>query len=187
MFYLTVIISATALTALFNILLSPISAESIHYFCLSSCVGTISIIAIDGLFALLIRRLLPKSWFLPNKKIFTVSKKEHRFYQKLKIKSWKDKVPELGGFTSFHKDKLVSVNDKDYLERFLLESNYGFIIHLSNALFGFLIAFLPFCSRPSVWIPIFIVNFVLSLLPAFILRFTSYTLLRLYNRTENNQ
>ena len=187
MLYLTVIILATALTAAVNILLSPITAQNIYSVCLSSLSATISVILIDGLGALIIRRLFPKSLFAPHRKIFTVSKNEYQFYRKLKIKSWKDKIPELGGFTNFHKNKLASASDQSYLERFLLESNYGVIIHIQNAIFGFLILFIPVCSSPSIWIPVFIVNFILSLLPVAVLRHNSYTLLRLYNRALNNQ
>jgi hypothetical protein len=146
--------------------------------------ATVAIFALDGISALIIRRLTPEKWYAPPKNIFKVSKNERDFYTKIKIKSWKDKVPEWGGFTNFHKDKLESQTDPAYLERFLVESNYGVIIHLSNAILGFLIAFIPFCSSPSIWIPVFSVNFILSLMPAAILRYTSYTLLRLYERSR---
>ena len=70
--------------------------------------------------------------------------------------------------------------------KFLLEANFGVIIHLENALFGFLIAFIPPCSSPSIWIPVSAVNFVLSMLPVFVLRFTSHTLKKLYIRSKKN-
>ncbi len=187
MLYLIVIILATALSAAINILLSSMTAENIYYISLSSLIATISVILIDGLGALIIRRLFPKSLFAPHRKIFAVSKNEYQFYRKLKIKRWKDKIPELGGFTSFHKDKLASTSSPSYLERFLLESNYGVIIHIQNAIFGFLILFIPFCHSPSIWVPVFIVNFILSLLPVAVLRYNSYTLLRLYNRALKKQ
>ena len=53
------------------------------------------------------------------------------------------------------------------------------------AIFGFLILFLPFSRSAGIWIPVFAVNFVLSILPVFILRYVSYTLQRLYTRTQN--
>ena len=101
----------------------------------------------------------------------------------MKIKKWKDRVPELGMFTGFSKSEIKSSDDPQYLGRFLLEANYGVIIHLANAVFGFVIAFIPFCSAPSIWIPIYAVNFVLSILPVFILRYTSCTLLKLYKKS----
>ena len=91
-------------------------------------------------------------------------------------------MPELGCFTGFSKRNIEKTDDVDYLSRFLTESNYGVVIHLANALFGFVIAFIPICSSPSVWIPIYVINFVLSMLPVFILRYTEYTLYHLYKR-----
>lgn len=184
MFYVIVIIAAVLLTSAVNILcILPATLLDIEKIVLSVSLGAIAVIIIDGIFALLIRRLTPKSWFSAGRKGFQVSKTEYQLYRKLKIKTWKDKIPELGGFTGFHKDKLESADNTAYLERFLLESNYGVIIHLANAIFGFFVAFIPPCSSPSIWIPVFAVNFILSMLPVFVLRFNTYTLSRLYQRS----
>lgn len=181
MFYIIIIISAVLIISLTNFLCGY--PASLLEILLNTSLGTIAVIAVDGIFAFIIRRLTPISWFAPLGKIFTVSDKEAKFYRKIKIKAWKDMVPELGGFTSFSKSEISDPNDSQYLARFLTESNYGVIIHIANALLGFLIAFFPFCSSPSIWIPIFAVNFVLSLLPVFVLRFTSHTLAKLYKRS----
>ena len=61
------------------------------------------------------------------------------------------------------------------------------IIHLANAALGFLIAFIPFCSSPSIWIPVFAVNFILSLMPVAVLRYTNHTLVALYERSEKKK
>ena len=68
------------------------------------------------------------------------------------------------------------------IERFIVEANYGVIIHIANAILGALVVLIPFCSSPSIWIPIFTVNFILSLLPVAVLRYTSYTLQNLHAR-----
>ena len=149
--------------------------------------GVASVIALDGVVAILIRRLLPTSWFSADRECFFVGKRERDLYRRLGIKRWKELVPELGGFTGFHKNKLQSVSDLRYLERFLVESNYGVVIHLANAVLGFLIFFLPFCSAASIWVPIFAVNFFLSLMPVAVLRYTCYTLQRLYKRSANRK
>lgn len=162
-----------------------LAPSNLLWLSIDTVTGVIAIIAWDGLMAFFIRRLLPMSWFSPGKKLFRVSKKEKKFYQIIKIKSWKDKIPELGGFTSFHKNELSSSNDIEYLKRFITESNYGVIIHIENALLGFLIFLIPLCSAPSIWVPIFAVNFVLSMLPVFVLRYVTYTLNRLYNKQIN--
>lgn len=184
MYYLIAIFISIIITVCVNLLFFlPFTVENLILTAGAVCIGAVAAFAIDGISAFILRRLTPKSWYRPNRRIFTVSKKEKNFYNKLKIKSWKDKVPELGGFTSFHKNELKSESDPVYLERFILEANYGVIIHIANALLGVLIVFIPFCNAPSVCIPVIVVNFILSILPVFILRYTSYTLLRLYNRS----
>ena len=181
--YILVISISTVIIILSNFFGSGnLELNNLLHLSIDTVIGVIAVIAWDGLMAFLIRRALPMSWFSPGKKIFNVSKKEKKFYQSIKIKSWKDKIPELGGFTSFHKNELSSSNDVEYLKRFIVESNYGVVIHIENALLGFMIFLIPMCSAPSIWIPIFAVNFVLSMLPVFVLRYVTHTLNRLYEK-----
>ncbi len=184
MLYLIIIIVSTAIITLANFLFSAsLDANNFSNTILSVLVGVIAVIAEDGISALIIRRLTPKSWFSPEKRFFAVSKKERNFYRSLKIKKWKNAIPELGLFTGFSKSELRDTSDKQYLSRFLLEANYGVVIHLANGILGFVIMFIPLCSPPGIWIPIFCVNLLLSLLPIMILRYTSYTLEKLYKRS----
>lgn len=186
MLYLIIIGVAIIVITAANLLFAlPITVADALMMLISVTVGAVAAFAIDGISALIIRRLTPKKWYVDGKRIFTVSKREKNFYNKLHIKAWKDKIPELGGFTSFHKDKLESVSDADYLRRFILEANFGVVIHIANALLGVLVAFVPLCHSPSVWIPVFAVNFILSLLPVAVLRYTSYYLLRMLKRSES--
>ena len=188
MLYLIIIFMTIIATAGGNLLLSPpVTPEKAGAALFATALGALAVFLIDAISALIIRRLTPKKLYLPSKKIFKVSKRERNFYRAIKIKAWKDHVPELGGFTSFHKDKLESNSDAEYLERFIIEANYGVVIHLANALLGFLILFIPFCSSPTIWIPIFAVNFVLSILPVFILRYTLYSLQNLYSRAAKRK
>ncbi len=184
MFYIITILVSACLIIAANVAFFPFSWELLGSFSLSVAIGVAAVIAVDGIFALVIRRLTPTSWYHPKNELFTVSKSERELYHRLKIKKWKDLVPELGLFTGFSKSEVKDTGDSAYLERFLIESNYGMVIHTANALFGFLIMFIPRCSSPSVWIPIFAVNFVLSLMPVAVLRYTGYTLLRLYKRSK---
>ncbi len=124
-----------------------------------------------------------KRMFAPSAPSFSVSKRERALYRKLHVNEWKDLIPELGGFTSFHKSEFTSPSDASYLARFLLESNYGVAIHLANAALGFLILLLPWCSELAIGLPIALVNLVLSLLPVAILRFNTAPLRSLYARS----
>ena len=184
-YFITILISAILIIA-GNLIFVPFSIGALLSLTVSVTIGAVGVFAIDGIFAFLIRRLTPKAWYMPSRRIFDVPKKEYKLYQKLGVKNWTRFVPELGGFTGFHKDSVGNINDTSYLERFVYEANYGVVIHLENAIFGFLIMFLPLVDRPSVWIPIYIVNFVLSMMPVCILRFNNYTLTKLYKRSLKN-
>lgn len=180
MFYIAVITGANLIIALKNALLFKDS------FTCSLCISitaTVFLIAIDGLSALLIR-LMPESWFSPDVALFSVGQKERSFYKKIGVKHWKHLVPELGLFTGFHKDKLQSTNNPHYLKRFILESNYGVIIHLANGILGFIILLFPFLGGISIALPSAFVNLILSIMPIIILRFNTPILMRLYKKVH---
>ena len=182
MFYIITISGATLIIALINALCDPLFGLSVlGEYLLFTVLGVASVIAIDGIFAFVIRRM-PEAWFAPEAPIFTVGKGERSLYRKLKINAWKKYVPELGCFTGFHKDKVRSPNDSAYLGRFLLESNYGVAGHLAGASLGYLILFLPFLKPLPMALPIAVVNMILSLLPTMILRFNTPALRKLYRR-----
>lgn len=177
MLYIILILLSTFLVALINIYCNAFG-YSWWMLLVFSVLSTICVIIIDGITALIIRHL-PEKWFRYEKKIFNVSKKEVAFYRFLNIKAWKDKVPELGGFTSFHKDKIQDPTSVQYIERFLLEIDYGWVIHIISVFTGFLILLMDYkifiggnmSVGLSIGIPIAVINAILNLLPAFILRY----------------
>lgn len=182
MFYLVFIIAATFVVAVVNYLADGVmTLEAFALQMLFASVGTLSAFIIDGILAFIVRRL-PNRWFSPDVKLFSVKEKERNFYRRLKIGAWKDYVPELGGFTGFHKNKLETSSDARYLARFLMESNYGVLGHIAGAIFGFAILFIPYVGRPSIALPIAIINAILSILPTMILRYHTPPLQRLYRR-----
>lgn len=183
MTYVIIISVSALLIAIGNFLAGgTYTALAFGALLLTTFVGVFAVIAIDGVFAFLIRRL-PEKWFAPTKRIFSVSEKEVRFYKRTRIAKWKKHVPELGCFTGFHKDKLRETKSSTYLERFLLESNYGVAGHIAGALAGFLLLFARILRPRSVTLPIAIVNFVLNLLPTAVLRSNIPALRRLYARS----
>lgn len=185
MLYVILILTADILITLGNLLATGAWAAWLHVAC-KVVVATVAVIAVDGITAFVVRRF-PGKWFRPGLAFYDVSSKERKFYQHLGIKKWKNRVPELGMFTGFHKDHLQDAKDVSYLERFLLESNYGFVIHLVNAMFGFFILCLPYCGAAQYALPVALVNFVLSLMPAAILRYNTPGLFRLYQRAKGNR
>ncbi len=123
-----------------------------------------------------------------NKKFFEVSKKERKFYEKIGIKCWKDKVLELGAIGGFSKSKLKSTNDIEYIDRFLIENYKGVVVHIFNIIFGFAImAIPPFKYSLCVGLPVAIVNAFLGLLPIFVLRYNIPKLQAVKKRIERNE
>ena len=137
-------------------------------------------VAWDGIFATLIRRAMPARWFSKDMKLYQVSKTECKIYEALGIKHWKDRVLELGMFTSFSKKKVSDPNNPEYLERFILESNYGAAIHFWNFVLGFVpMLFFPENIALRFILPAAIANSILSILPLMILRYNTPRLTRL--------
>lgn len=180
MFYLFTVVIATISIAIANFLYDGVydlASFAVHFGI--TAFGVVAVVLIDAIFAFLTRRL-PEAWFGPEAKLFSVGKGEKLFYRKTKINVWKKYVPEWGCFTGFHKDKLQSPAESSYLSRFLLESNYGVLGHITGALFGYLIMLIPILRPISVALPIAIVNMILNLLPTMILRANTPALRRLY-------
>ena len=117
------------------------------------------------------RWLLPKKWFNSPKKFFSAGKKEARFYEKLGIKKWKDRIPEFGGFTSFSKSKIFDPKNNEYVIRYITEANYGVMVHITGMVFGFLIIFI----LPKFWylvgLPVAVINLIYNALSLVILRY----------------
>ena len=146
--------------------------------------AAVAAIAVDGLFAFLIRRL-PAKWFSCEKRGFAAFPKEKKFYEKLRIRKWKDKIPELGQFTNFHKNKIAEPKNNAYLERYMLEAAYGEVIHFAGVFAGFLvILFFPFRFILCLTLPVAIVNIFFNLPSLFILRYNYYKLRVLYDANE---
>lgn len=143
--------------------------------------------AIDGLFAFITSKY-PKKWFRKDKKVFQVSSFEKNFLNFLKVKRWKDKVWELGGLGGFKKDKIYDANDPKYIERFIVESNVGVIVHYNGVVFGLLSIFLvPFRFLFTISLPITCVNILLNMMSIWVLRYNTPKLHIALKRAERNQ
>lgn len=142
-----------------------------------TALATVVVMLVDALTAT-ICRLLPAKCANPEKKIFQVSAKEKKFYEKLKIRKWKDRVPEIGQFTGFRKNKIVDPKSVEYLDRFLLEACYGEIGHITSCITSYLILLLfPLYKLWfAVAIPVATVSLLLNLPSFCILRYNSYKL-----------
>ena len=139
--------------------------------------GVVAVILVDAITACLCRAL-PMRCANIEKSIFKVGQKEKRFYEKCKIRKWKDLIPEIGHFTGFRKNKIAQPNSVEYIDRFLLEIAYGQIVHTVSVLTGFGILFLfpIFNNWLKISIPVAAINGILNVFPTFVLRYNSYKL-----------
>lgn len=186
-FYLISIIGMDALICVLNLLFNKFNLSSIHII-LASVLGALGVIFIDAIVALFVRRVLPEKYFTYKNQKFCASKKECKFYEKIGIKNWKDKVVELGMFTNFSKKSVANPESKEYVERFILECNYGSEIHILSVFIGYvLIFFYPLKYALCFALPIATVNAFLNLLPFMILRYNVERLSRLRNILEKKE
>ena len=130
----------------------------------------VGMIAINGLVALICCKILPKKWFNSDSKLYNPSKKECKFYEKIGIKKWKDKNIDLGQLNGFKKDRIE--NDSEYIERFILENNMGFVEHFISVIVSVLAMFiLPIRFWLPTALPIVITTLILNIIPIMILRY----------------
>lgn len=146
----------------------------------------IYVIIIDGLTATIVHHL-PKKIADPYR--FTTRKWEKKFFNFIKIKKWKDYIPEIGEATvDFAKDKLQTNSDSSYLYLFLIEMGYAEIIHIVSFFTGFLIIFLiPLRYALFIGLPVGIINIIFNLLSALIQRYNRPKLLIVYERTKKKE
>ena len=184
--YLISIIGGDLIIFILNYFFNP--AITLKWLIIGTAIAPVALIAWDGIVATFIRRALPAKWYDYKVEWRKVSDKECKFYDALNIKAWKDKVLELGVFTSFSKKKIANPRSREYMEQFILECNYGWSIHLWNAILGFLlIPVYPAAFRLPVILPACCINFVLSMLPFMILRYNLPRLHRARNVLEKKE
>lgn len=188
MLYSIVIIVCMALIAGANMLFNPLYQDQVWIYILFTIGFTVMAVVIDGIVAFVIRKM-PEKLFEKNKGIFKTGERELAFYEFLRVKKWKDYVPELGCFTGFHKNKLANPFDNKYIWRFIIESRYGVAIHFYSVPTSFLLLLLDwrmYSGESNIWLtiglPVAIINAILIVLPAFILKYNLPRLLRIYDK-----
>lgn len=181
LYLITISILALLGSVIFGIVLEiPFYMSMIIMF-----VGIIAEIAVDGATAA-ICRAMPRGVADYTKKIFSVSKREKMFYERLRIRSWKGKIPEIGHLTGFRKNKIAEPRNPEYIKRFLYEICYGEIGH-TISIFSGCLPILFAIAMPSYLaygIYIAVVNAVLNLLPVIVLRYNGYYLTSMFKRLK---
>ena len=168
--YLTVIGVAMAIISAVNI---AFQTAQWYFIILLVTVCTALQFALDGLIAIIINKL-PNKLFGVENPLYQVSEAEKKLYSKLKVRSWKDKVWELGGLGGFSKKSLTDPNSPEYIERFIIECNKGVLTHRLSYPIGFLpMLFIPNVCAFSIALPVAVVNLFLNILPTLALRYNT--------------
>ncbi len=178
-YILSIVVSMAMIIAL-NMMF-PVAFIAPWLVVLLTIAATVTAIAVDGLVAFLIRRL-PERWFDYKRRFFNVEKSEQRFYKFIGVKKWRKLVIELGVFTNFSKSHFTDPNNPEYTARFLLESCYGVIIHISDIIVGFTVMAIYPPAALRIGLPVAIVNAVLNLLPIFVLRYNTPKIKSIHER-----
>lgn len=186
--YLTVISIAMLIISVANILLGTASWYNII---IAVILCTALQFALDGAIAIVINKM-PDRWYGVNHPLYQVSDREKRFYQKIKVRSWKDKVWELGGLGGFSKKSLLDPNSPEYIEKFIIECNKGVLTHRLSYPIGFLpMLFIPGVCAWTIACPVAVVNLFLNILPTIVLRYNTpklkAVLQRMQRKTEQSK
>ena len=181
-----IIISACVISA--SVIIS--SAFSVSFWGTLGLISllTVAVIIIDAITAT-VCRLLPAKYADFEKKQYTVTSKEKMFYEKIKIRAWKEKVPEIGHFTGFRKNKIAEPDNPEYVKRFLTEICYGELGHFYSVFTGFSLVITAVLGGIylSASLTVSFVNGLLNILPIMVLRYNSYKLKTLYKRLQTKR
>jgi hypothetical protein len=192
MFYIiTIAVSIIIIIVLNYFISTQIFGFGIWFIIACTLITALAIFALDALVAYLINKFAKKKVNI-TAKYFIVSRKEKMFWQKLGVKKYKASLPDLGKLGDFPKNKIQKPNDKEYIKQYILESCAGEVNHLISMFIGIVVIFIfPLKYILCFGIPVFIVNFVLNLLPIAALRYNRFLLNNLYIRlnriTETHQ
>ena len=183
-FYLTVIGIAMLVISVINIILGTAAWYNIIILVV---VCTALQFALDGLIAIIINKM-PDKLFDAENSLYNVSEFEKTLYKRIKVRSWKDKVWELGGLGGFSKKNLASPSSPEYIEKFIIECNKGVLTHRLSYPIGFLpMLFIPNICALSIAFPVAMVNLFLNILPTLALRYNTPKLHAMLKRMNRNR
>ncbi|MBE6573705.1 MAG: hypothetical protein E7652_04840 [Ruminococcaceae bacterium] len=181
--YLTVIGFAMLIISVINIILGTAYVYSII---LLVVICTALQFLLDGLIAIVIN-IMPDKYFGADNRLYNVSELEKRLYKRLKVRSWKDKVWELGGLGGFSKKSLEKPDSVEYIEKFIIECNKGVLTHRLSYPIGFLpMLFTSGICTFTIALPVALVNLFLNILPTLVLRYNTPKLKAMMKRMTRN-
>ena len=148
-------------------------------------ISLLVLVVIDSVCALFVRYCLPKKVFNPFLKGYRVGKFERKFYERIGVRKWKDRIPEAGQlFANFAKTEIADMTNNEYVYKFMSETIYAEIMHWLSAIFSFLIVFIDLSLALTVALPLIVGNMILNILPVIVQRYNRPKLMVLYQRNE---
>ena len=177
--YFTTIGIAMALISAVNI---AFGTAAWYYVLISVVWCTALQFVLDGVVAFSVR-MTPNRLYGIDNPLFHITEWEKELYKRLRVRSWKDKVWELGGLGGFSKKSMASTNDPEYIKKFIVECNRGVATHRLSYPVGF-VAMLTLKGTCvfTVALPVALVNLYLNILPTLVLRYNTPKLKTLYER-----
>ena len=177
--YFTTIGIAMALISAVNI---AFGTAAWYYVLISVVWCTALQFVLDGVVAFSVRMTPDRLYGIDNL-LFHITEWEKELYKRLRVRSWKDKVWELGGLGGFSKKSMASTNDPEYIKKFIVECNRGVATHRLSYPVGF-VAMLTLKGTCvfTVALPVALVNLYLNILPTLVLRYNTPKLKTLYER-----
>ena len=186
-YYLFVILAGPFLIALIALLAGG-TGEALPMLTLSAYFVTAAAFLIDALVAILVRKLARGCATDPYARFYSVSKKEKKVHKFLRVRKWRDKIPEMGGLLVGFQKKKLEKDTPEYLLFFLKETCYAELMHLISAILGFAVVFLlPLRFALPVSLPVALVNFVLNMMPVLVQRYVRSHMIPLYERSKRRK
>jgi glycosyl-4,4'-diaponeurosporenoate acyltransferase len=97
--------------------------------------------------------------FNKNRRIFIVSEKEIKFYRKIRLHVWKDKLPQFN--KGFNKRNLPNTISKEYLELYIYVTCQAEFAHYMVIILGYFSVFFSLLTKnKEYWIFILIATFI---------------------------
>lgn len=151
-------------------------------------ISLLVLVVIDAICALFVRYCLPKKVFNPFLKAYKIGKNERKFYERIGIKKWKDRIPEAGQlFANFSKTEISDMTNNQYVHKFLTETIYAELMHWLSAILSFLIIFIDLSIALYVALPLVVGNMILNIMPILVQRYNRPKLMVLYERNKRNE
>ena len=148
----------------------------------------VAIVCLPAIVVAILVRIIPRTFYNPKNKIFSVRKGEDKLFAKLNVKKWKEKIPEAGKTGGFARDHIYEPRNPDYIKKYIIEGCIAEALHTLSILWGFVsLIFLPKHLILPMGVPLTLFNFFVHFFPMLIQRYMRPRLLKTLERLTKAQ